>query len=123
MLDVKRNAVNDLKVGDKVLLKQNESIKMSTVYRKHPFIITERKGYCVSVQNDVCLKRNITHVKRFNPCTNVCNYSRNDGGEMHDFDSTPDHVNSDCENNVENDVNAKCLRPLEILKQPKRFDN
>ena len=33
------------------------------------------------------------------------------------------HLNSDCENNVENDVNAKCLRPREILKQPKRFDN
>ena len=43
-IDVKRNAVNkDLKVGDKVLLKQNESNKMSTVYRKDPFIITERK--------------------------------------------------------------------------------
>ena len=41
-IDVKRNAVNkDLKVGDKVLLKQNESNKMSTVYRKNPFIITE----------------------------------------------------------------------------------
>ena len=35
--DVKRNAVNnDLKIGDKVLLKQNESNKMSTVYRKDP---------------------------------------------------------------------------------------
>ena len=33
--DVKRNTVNnDLKVGDKVLLKQNESNKFSTVYRK-----------------------------------------------------------------------------------------
>ena len=40
--DVKRNAVkNDLKVGHKVLLKQNESNKMSTVYRKNPFIITK----------------------------------------------------------------------------------
>ena len=124
-IDVKRNAANnDLKVGDKVLFKQNESNKMSTVYRKDPFIITERKGNCVTVQNDdVYLKRNITHVKRFNPCTNVCDYSRNDSGEMHDSDSTPDHVNSDCENNVENDVNAKCLCPREILKQPKRFNN
>ena len=123
--DVKRNAVNnDLKVGDKVLLKQNESNKMSTVYRKDPFIITERKGNCVTVQNDdVCLKRNITHVKRFNPCTNVCDYSRNDGGETHDSDSTLDHVNCDCENNLENDVTAKCLRPREILKQPKCFDD
>ena len=35
--DVKRNAVdNDLKVGDKVLLKQNEGNKMSIVYRKDP---------------------------------------------------------------------------------------
>ena len=35
--DVKRNAVNnDFKIGDKVLLKQNESYKMSTVYRKDP---------------------------------------------------------------------------------------
>ena len=83
---------------------------MSTVYRKDPFIITERKGNCVTVQNDnVCLKRNITHVKRFNPCKNVYGYSRNDGGEMHAFDTTPDHVNRNCENNVENDVKAKCL--------------
>ena len=69
-IDVKRNAVkNDLKVGDEVLLKQNKSNKMSTVYRKDPFIITERKGKCVTVQNDdVCLKRNVTHVKRFNSC-------------------------------------------------------
>ena len=97
---------------------------MSTVYRKDSFIMTERKGNCVTVQNDdVCLKRNITHVKRCNPCTNVCDYSRNDGGEMHNSDSTPDHVNSDCENNVKNDVNTKCLRPQKILKQPKRFDN
>ena len=52
-IDVKRNAVNnDLKVGDKVLLKQNESNKMSTVYCKNPFIITKRKGNCVTVQND-----------------------------------------------------------------------
>ena len=35
--DVKRKAVNnDFKIGDKVLLKQNESKKMSTVYRKDP---------------------------------------------------------------------------------------
>ena len=48
--DVKRNAVNnDLKVGNKVLLKQNESNKMSTVYRIDPFIITKRKGNCVTV--------------------------------------------------------------------------
>ena len=30
---------------------------------------------------------------------------------------------SDCENKVENNVDAKCLHPREILKQPKRFDN
>ena len=47
--DVKRNAVNDLQVGDKVLLKQNESNKMSTVFRKDPFIITKRKEICVIV--------------------------------------------------------------------------
>ena len=63
------------------------------------------------------------YVKRFNSCTNVCDYSQNDGGETHDSDSTPDHENCDCENNIENDVNAKCLRPREIFKQPKRFDN
>ena len=71
----------------------------------------------------MCLKRNITHVKRFNPCTNVCDYSRNDGGKTHGSDSTPDHVNCDCKNNLENDVTAKCLRLREILKQRKRFDN
>ena len=67
--DVKRNTVNnDLKVGDKVLLKQNESNKISTVCRKDPFIITERKGNCVTVQNDdVCLKQNILHVEKCNP--------------------------------------------------------
>ena len=49
-IDVKRNAVNnDLKVEDKVMLKQNESNKMSTVYRKDPFIITKLKGNCVTV--------------------------------------------------------------------------
>ena len=108
-----KNAVNnDLKVGDKVLLKQNESNKMSTVYRKDPFIITQRKENCVTVQNDdVCHKRNIKHVKKFNLCTNVCNYSRTHGGETHNSDSTRDHVNSDSEKNVENDVNAKCLSP------------
>ena len=90
--DVKRNAVNnDLKVGGKVLLKQNQTNKMSIVYRNDLFIIIERKGNCATIQNDdVCLKRNITHVKRFNSCTNVCDYSRNDGGETHDFDFTPD---------------------------------
>ena len=70
---------------------------MSTVYRKDPFIIIERKKNCVTVQNDdVCLKRNITHVKRFNPYTNLCNYSRNDGEETHDSDTAPNHVNNDC---------------------------
>ena len=40
--DVKRNAAyNDLQVGDKVLLKQNENNKMPTVYHKDPFIITK----------------------------------------------------------------------------------
>ena len=67
----------------------------------------------------MCVKRNVTHVKRFNPCTNVCDYSRNDGGEMHASDSKPDHVNSNCEKNG----GTKCLRPREILKQPKCFDN
>ena len=48
--DVKRNAVNnDLKVGDKVMFKQNESNKTSTVYPKDPFIITKQKGRCVTV--------------------------------------------------------------------------
>ena len=43
--DVKCNAVNnDLKVGDKVLLKQNERNKMLIVYRNDLFIITEQKG-------------------------------------------------------------------------------
>ena len=38
--DVKRNAVNnDLQIGDKVLLKQNESNNMSTVYPKDLFFI------------------------------------------------------------------------------------
>ena len=48
--DVKRNALyNDLQVRDKVLSKQNEGNKMSTFYRKDPFIITKRKGNCVTV--------------------------------------------------------------------------
>ena len=61
------------------------------------------------------------NVKKINSCTNVYDYSRKDGGKTRAFDSTLGHVNSDCENNVQNDVNAKCLRPQEIVKQTKRF--
>ena len=53
----------------------------------------------------------------------ICDFSRNHAGKTYDSDSTLDHVNSDCKNNVQNDVNAKYLSPQKILKQPKRFDN
>ena len=113
---------NNLQVGDKVLLKQNESNNMWTVCHKDPFMTIERKGNCLTVQNgDMYLKRNITHVKKCNPCTNVCDYSRNYARETHDSDSKPDHANSDCENNVENDVNAKCLRLEKFLNNQNVF--
>ena len=61
--------------------------------------------------------------KKFNLCRSVCDCSRNDDGETHNFDYTPDHVKSDSENNMQNNANAKCLRPGEILNQLKRFDS
>ena len=60
--------------------------------------------------------------EKINFCTNVGDYLRSDGWETHNSDSTPDHLNSDGEDNVQNDVNAKCLHAREIPKQPKHFD-
>jgi len=48
-------------------LKQNASNKLSTTYHKDPFIVIERNGNCVTVQNENALfKRNVTHVKKLN---------------------------------------------------------
>ena len=43
-----------------------------------------------------------------------CDFSRNHAGK--DSDSILDHVNNDCKNNVQNDVNAKYLNSQKIHK-------
>ncbi len=66
--DIKRNAVGSgIQKGDKVLLRQEWTDKLSTNFKSEPFTVLERNRNCVSVQSDsaVQYKRNITHVKKF----------------------------------------------------------
>ena len=65
--DCKRNACeNDSQKGDKVLLRQDRDIKLSTPFKQVPFTVVQKNGNSVLVEADgVQYQRNVTHVKRY----------------------------------------------------------
>ena len=66
--DKKRNAKeSDLSPGDKVLVKQERQNKLSTPFAPEPHEVVTKTGNSVVIEspNDVQLKRNNTHVKKY----------------------------------------------------------
>ena len=66
--DLRRSAGHsDVKPGDTVLLKQNVHDKLSTTFHKEPFVVVEKHGNSVVVNNTgVQYKRNVSHIMKFN---------------------------------------------------------
>ena len=70
--DLQRDAsYNDSKPGDTVLMKQCATDKLSTTFRKEPFIVVAKQRNSVAVDDGVGqYKRNVTHFKKFNTRAN-----------------------------------------------------
>jgi transposase InsO family protein len=58
---------SDITVGDRVLLQQRKTNKLSTMFEPSPYDVIERRGNEVTIQSQggTLYKRNISHVKRF----------------------------------------------------------
>ena len=61
-------------------MKQCASDKLSTTFRKEPFIVVSNQGKSVTVGNGVGqYKRNVTHLQKFNTPENYCESLGNNG--------------------------------------------
>ena len=70
--DQRRNAkVSGIKVGDKVLLKQDKSDKFSTTFDPDPYTVISKNGSNVVLQSSggAVYSRNSSHVKKYVPAT------------------------------------------------------
>ena len=65
--DCNRNACeNDIQKGEKVLLRQERSNKLSTPFKQVPFTVVQKNENSALVEADgVQHRRNVTHVKRY----------------------------------------------------------
>ncbi|CAK8685732.1 unnamed protein product [Clavelina lepadiformis] len=108
---------SDVKPGDTVLLKQNvPRDKLSTTFHKEPFVVVEKHGNSVVVDNTgVQYKRNVTHVKKFN--------SDNNDAIDCDKGETPETQSSGEITSREVTKPSFNLRPRNDLKKPGRYDD
>ena len=91
-IDNRRQAtMNNLEVGDKVLLKQNKTDKLSTPYEHEPYTLVEKFGNQVTVKSRSGLTRvrNSTHVKKYHQSVQS-REQQNGNGEESNMDKLED---------------------------------
>ena len=108
--DKKRGAISfDIRIGDKVLLKQSKNDKVTTYFAKQPLTVISRGGNFVVVENENDrYKRKITYVKKLN------HSERNDGT------ATP---NIELDNDETSIFMPSANREKRKIKPPKRFND
>ena len=91
--DNRRNAKDStLKPGDRVLVKQDRTNKLSTNFKHHPYIITEQKGTMTTATSEITphtTTRNISHFKRIPQNSTFPFINAEEEEEIHDPVLTP----------------------------------
>lgn len=127
--DSRRNAQTcDIHPGDRVLLKQEKSNKLTTPFKPAPLTVMQRNGNSVIIEGDgVQYKRNITHVKKLLERNSTAGSESETANRQHSepepaqelVNETPDietgrHLP---ESNSEN------TRPVRIRKRPAKLED
>lgn len=133
--DKRRNAQDsNIKKGDKVLLRQEKTNKLSTPFKSTPFTVVQKDGNSVVVESDgVQYRRNVTKIKKLLDRDSKINICPEDVPNLPEFGEQDLPVCTSPSTDLANHKspedsgtrrdNPVYSRPVRVKKLPSRFDD